>query len=130
MNFKHAKVERKLIRLRKKNSSFPDNLRGEIDEKFSVTQKNVCHHTEFYPCVDYVTTKFKRLTPDVYEKFCPSIEKNILIRGKCKKWYNTEIKIGKRNMRHAEKKYGLDKTNELKHNEFRRQRQLKSELVT
>ena len=33
-------------------------------------------------------------------------------------------------MRLAEKKYGQDKTNELKHNEFRRQRQLKCELVT
>ena len=33
-------------------------------------------------------------------------------------------------MRHAEKKYRQDKTQELKHNEFRRQRQLKCEPVT
>ena len=32
-------------------------------------------------------------------------------------------------MRHAEKKYRQDKTNELKNNEFRRLRQLKCELV-
>ena len=33
-------------------------------------------------------------------------------------------------MRHAEKKYRQDKTNELKRNEFRRLRHLKCELVT
>ena len=33
-------------------------------------------------------------------------------------------------MRHAEKKYRQDKTNEIKHNEFLRLRQLKCELVT
>ena len=33
-------------------------------------------------------------------------------------------------MRHAEKKYTQDKTNELKHNQLRRLRQLKWELVT
>ena len=71
-----------------KNSSFPDNLREELDEKFSITQNN-CHHTEFYPCVYCVTTKFKRLTRDVYEKCCPSVEKNILIKGECNKWYKT-----------------------------------------
>ena len=29
----------------KNNSSFPDNLREELDEKFSIIQ-NDCHHTE------------------------------------------------------------------------------------
>ena len=104
---------------RKKNSSFPENLRGELDKKFSITQ-NDCHHTEFYLCVNCVTTKFKRLTRAESENFCLSIEKNILIKGKCDKWYSTEIKIAKRDMRHAEKKYRHDKTNELRHNEFRR----------
>ena len=74
--------------------------------------------------------KFKQLSRDVYEKCCPSIEKNILIKGECSKWYNTEIKMAKRNMRRAEKKYRQEKTNELKHNEFRRVRQLKPELAT
>ena len=57
LSFNYAKVERKLIRFRKKNSSFPDNLREELDEKFSITQ-NDCHHTEFYPCVNLVKTIF------------------------------------------------------------------------
>ena len=92
--------------------------------------QNDRHYTEFYPYVNCVTTNFKRLSRDVYEKCCPSIENNILIKGKCNNWYNTEIKIAKRKMRHAEKKYRQDKTNELKHNEFRRQRQLKCEIVT
>ena len=77
------------------------------------------HHTEFHPCVMCVTTKFKQLTRDVYEKCCLSIEKNILMKRECNKCHNTEIKIAKRNMRHAEKKRRQYKTNELKHNEFR-----------
>ena len=48
----------------KKNDIFPDNLREELDEKFSITQID-CHHTEFYPCVNCVTMKFKRLSQDV-----------------------------------------------------------------
>ena len=55
-NFNYAKVERKLITFRKKNSSFPDNLKKELDEKFSITQKD-CHHTEFHPCVNVVLQK-------------------------------------------------------------------------
>ena len=66
LNFKYAKVEGKLIRFRKKNSSFPDNLREELDEKLSITQ-NGCGHTEFFPCIKCVTAKFKRVTRDVNE---------------------------------------------------------------
>ena len=66
----------------------------------------------------------------MYEKCCPSIEKNILIKGECNKSYNAEIKMAKRNMRHAEKKYKQKKTNELKHNEFRRLRPLNGLSVT
>ena len=61
LKFNYAKIERKLVRFGKKNSSFPDNLTEELDEKFSLTQ-NDCHHTGFYPCVNCVTTKFKRLS--------------------------------------------------------------------
>ena len=64
----------------------------------------VIYFTEIYPCVNCDTTYFKRLTRDVYEKGCSSVKKNILNKGECSKWYNTEIKIAKRNMRHAEKK--------------------------
>ena len=99
------KLKKKLTRFRKKNSSFSDNLGEELDDKFSITQ-NDCHQTDFYPCVNCVTTKFKRLTRDLCEKSCPSIEKNILIKDKCNKWCNTGIKIAKRNMRHAEKNIG------------------------
>ena len=88
----------------KKNFSFPDKLREVLDEKFSITQID-CQHTEFYRCVNCVTTNFRRLSRDVYDKCCPSIKKNVFIKGECNKWYNTEIKIAKRNMRHAEKKY-------------------------
>ena len=88
------------------------------------------HHTEFYPCVNCVTTKFKQLIWDVYEKCYPSIEKNVLIEGECNKRHNTDIKIAKRNLRHAEKKNRQDKTNKLKHNEFRWLRQLKGETVS
>ena len=77
-------------------------MREELDEKFSMTQ-NDSHHTEFYPFGNCVTTKFTRLSRDVYKKCCPSIEKNILIKGECNKWYNTKIKIAigmqKRNIR-------------------------------
>ena len=129
LNFNYTKVERKLIRFWKKNSSFPDNLTEKLDEKFSITQID-CHHTEFCPCVNSVTTKLKQLTRDVFEKCCSSNVKKILIRGKGNKWYHTEIKIAKRNMKHAEKKSRQDKTIKLKHNEFRWLRQLKYELVT
>ena len=112
------KLKRKLIRFRKKNSGFPENLRAELEETFSITQK-VCHHTEFYHYVNSVTTKFKGLTQDVFEKCCPSIEKNILMKGECDKWYNTESKIPERNMRHTKNNHGQNKTNEMKHNEFR-----------
>ena len=54
----------------------------------------------------------------------------VIIKGECIKWYNTEIKTAKRSLRHAEKKYAQDKTNELKPNEFRWLRDLKCELCT
>ena len=66
----------------------------------------------------------------MYEKRSPSIEKNIPIKSKCNKLYNTEIKIAMPYMRNVEKKHRRDKTNQLKHNDFRPLRQLKSELVT
>ena len=65
--FNYAIVERKTHQVQKKNSSFPDNLIGDLDEKFSITQ-NDCNHTEFYPCVKCVTTNFKRLGRGVHEK--------------------------------------------------------------
>ena len=102
LNFIYAKVERKLIRFRKNNSCYPDNLREELDENFSIIQ-NDRHHIVFYPCVSCVTTKFKRFTRDAYERCCLSIEKNILFKGECDKWHNTETKISKRIKRHAEK---------------------------
>ena len=114
LNFNYAKVERKLMRFRKNsNPSFPDNLREELDEKFSITQ-NDCHHMKLYPCVNCVSSKYKRITQDRYEKYCPSIEKNILTKGACNKRYNTEIEMAMLNMKHAEKNYRQDKTNELK----------------
>ena len=70
-------------KMKENSSGFPDNLREELDKKFSITQKD-CHHTELYRCVNCVTTKFNRLTRDVHEKCCPSVEKNKLIKGKCK----------------------------------------------
>ena len=73
LNFNYGKVERKLIKFRKKELSFPDNLREELGDKFYITQ-NDCHLTEFYPCVNYVITKFKILTRNVYEKCCPPIK--------------------------------------------------------
>ena len=129
MNLNYVKLEIKLTRFRKKNSGFPDNLREELDEKFSLTQKD-CQHTEFYPCVKSFTTNFNQPTRDVYEKCCPTFKKSILIKGKCNKRYNTESKIAKRNIRRAEKKYRQVKTNKFKHNELPRLRQLKCESVT
>ena len=55
LSFNYAKVEGKLIRFRKNNSCYPDDLREELDEKLSITQ-NDCHHIDFYPCVNCVTT--------------------------------------------------------------------------
>ena len=76
----------------KKKTGFLDNLREELDEKFSKTQ-NDCEHIDFYPCVNCVTIKFKQLSQNLYEKCCPLFEKNISFKGKCKKLYNTEIKL-------------------------------------
>ena len=89
---------------------------------FSITQ-NDCHHTEFYPCVSCVTTKIKQLTRQVYEKCCHQLRRIYL--SKVNVINGTEQKLAKRNMRHAEKKYRLDKTNKLEHNEFRQLLQLK-----
>ena len=104
LKFNYAQLEEKTHQVLKKNYSFPHNLKEDVEEKFSIAQ-NDCQHSEIYPCVNCVTTKFKRLTRDVYEKCCPSIEKNIIIKGESIKWYNTEIKIAKRNMRYAQSKY-------------------------
>ena len=101
----------------------------DFDEKFYITQIGG-QQTKFQTYINCVTTAFKWHTQDVYEKCCSSSEKNILIKGECNKWYNTEIKIAKRNMRHAEKKSRQDKMNELKHNEFRWLNQSKCELDT
>ena len=62
-----------------------------------------CHHTDFYTCFICVTTRFKRLIRYVYGKCCHSIEKKIIIKCDCNKWYNAKFKIVKRNTRHAKK---------------------------
>ena len=80
LNSKYSKVEKKTYQVQKNKSSFPGYLREELEDDFSITQ-NDYHNTDFNPCVNCVTTKFKRLSRDVYEKWCPSIEKNILIKG-------------------------------------------------
>ena len=70
-------------KLNENSSGLPDNLRKELDKKFSKTKKD-CHYTDFFPCVNCVTTEVKRHTQDMYEKCYPSIEKNILIIAECK----------------------------------------------
>ena len=99
-----------------------------MTRSFYIAQ-NDCHRINFFSCVNRGTTNFKRLSRDVYGKCFTPIEKNILMKGECNKWYNTKIKITKRNMRNTENKYWQDKTNELKNNEFRRIHQLICELV-
>ena len=84
----NQKFKENLSGSEEKNFSFPDNLREELDEKFSITQ-NDCQHTGFYPCGNSVTATFKQLCRDVYEKCCSSNEKNILIKGEYNKWYST-----------------------------------------
>ena len=52
--------ENSLASEKKNNSSFPNNLRDELDEKCSITQ-NDCQHSELHPCVNCITTKFSDL---------------------------------------------------------------------
>ena len=47
LNFNYAKIKRKLIRFRKKMSSFPVILMEAHDEIFHITQ-NYRHQPEFY----------------------------------------------------------------------------------
>ena len=61
LNFNYVKGERKHIMFKNKNSIFPDNLREELDEKYSITQNDRVH-TELFPCVKCVTTSFKLFT--------------------------------------------------------------------
>ena len=123
-----VKTDNKLIRFRKRNSELPDNLLIELHDKFRSGNID-CQHLGYHPCVDCITELFRKLTQEVYERCCPVVEKNIPVKGSCNKWYNTEIKVAKRNLRRAEKKYRRNK-NEENHTEFKRLRQIKCNLVT
>ena len=50
----------------KNASRFPVDMMEELDKEFQVTQ-NDSHHHEFHPYVNYVTTKLKRHSQDVFE---------------------------------------------------------------
>ena len=49
--------------------------------------------------LNFIPVLFKRLIQDVYEFYCPSVEKNVLIKSEFNKWFNTEVKVAKRNKR-------------------------------
>jgi len=100
-----VKTDNKLIKFRKKNSELPDNLSIELHDKFRSDNID-CQHLGYHPCV------FRKIPQEVYERCCPVVEKNIPVKGSCNKWYNTEIKRAKRNLRRAEKKYRRNKNEE------------------
>ena len=108
-----------------KKSSFPINLiRSFILHLMTVNT------LKFIPVLISLK-QISRILLKTYMKNCyPWFEKNILIKGECNKWYNSEIKLARHNTRHAENKRRQDKANEQKHNEFQRFIQMKCELDT
>ena len=128
LNLDCVKTVNKLIQFRKRNSEMADRLLSELEYRFTLGYFD-CQHRENHPCVQCSTQYFRVLTKEVYENCCPLIEKNISVKGDSNKWYNTEIKVAKRNCRRAERKYRRNK-NEANHNEFKRLSKIKCNLVT
>ena len=91
----YVELHEKTHQVQKKKSSFPVEIKEELDGKFYVIHID-CHEHEFQPCVNCVTRKIRPLPQDVYETRCPSIGKIIRIKR--------DTKISKHNMLHAEKK--------------------------
>ena len=60
LKFSYAKVERELTRLRKKNSSFPDNLMEELEKNCLVPHKRGRDQASFLTADSQPTTKSER----------------------------------------------------------------------
>ena len=129
LKFEYDKTEHKLIQFRKNNSQVSAILLHVLHNNFNSDNID-CQHVGDNPCVNCTTEYFKKLTQDIYDINCPLVKKNISVKGKNNKWYNTEIKLAKRNLRRAENKYRRNKENIESHNEFKRLRNLKCALVT
>ena len=131
LNCKVDPVIRKNIKFRNYRSidpaEFSDSLVSGICEEFG--NLNCAHQIgDALNCVDCHVSTYRKVSIDFIDRVAPVIEKVISVKDNGKPWYNSDIRIAKRNMRRAEKKYRSRKTMENGTN-FRRLKQLKCNLV-
>ena len=117
----------KVIRFRIPNQNFPENLNLALTS--SMTLNNVdCDHSNL-PCISCHVNCFRKTTSMVYDECCPYVTKTIQVVDKSKKWFNSDVRIAKKNVRKAEKKY-RNSNNDQNYNEYKRSRNVKCNVIT
>ena len=87
-----------------------------------------CVHQEFGHCVDCFTMMYNSKTKNFIDKTAPLVEKKILIKNRKNGWYNSETRHIKKELRKAEKKAQINKT-ESNIQEYKRKRSDKCALI-
>ena len=79
-------------------------------------------------CVDCYTDRYNSKTTSYFDSHVPVIEKKVRILNKNDSWYDSEVRQKKRELRRAEKKVHVNRT-DYYINEYKRMRQEKCNLV-
>ena len=91
----------KNIKFRKINSNFPEYLCNNLN--FSLFSNSVlCVHLDL-SCITCYVDLFRQISRDIFDSYCPSVEKTIQIFDDSCKWFNIDVLNAKRNLRKAEK---------------------------
>ena len=117
----------KKIRFRKYNQNFPEILKHALISSMTLNNMD-CDHSSV-PCISCHVNYFRQTTSQVYDRCCPYVTKTIQVVDKSKNWYNSDVRIAKKNARKAEKKY-RNSNNVQNFNEYKRLRNMKSHAIT
>ena len=119
--------EFKIIKFRLNNDLLGSKLVQEFKHLF-VPQNMVCSCSEISICVHCLNFIARNISRRVFDETCPLVEKKIRLQDESLKWFNSEVREAKKQMRKAEKKYKTHKTEQYQ-NEFKRLRQIKCNKV-
>ena len=94
--------QRKNITFRDKKNLMPDVVISKIIEKIEEKNVEFClHNTQVKHCVICYTRIYNSISKAEYDVSCPIIEKEIIVKDRAP-WFNSDIRIAKREKRRAE----------------------------
>ena len=114
---------KKMIEYRKINI----NINEKFSQNISLLNYNPCMHNQSC-CVHCLTQNFRFTAEGVYDKWAPTVQKEIRIEDTSKGWFCQDVQRAKTNLRKAEKKMKQNPTDETKLN-YKRLRKIKEDTI-